>query len=64
AIEVRVYNAGDEPVEARLTPGDPLPAGAASLVGLLGDPRGNLGPSGGTVVVPLRPWEIATVRLG
>jgi alpha-mannosidase len=60
---VRVYNASPEPVDARIAVGAPLRAGRAALVGLLGNERGELSVEPGGVRLPLRAWEIATVRL-
>jgi len=62
-VTLRVYNSSASEVTARIQLGEWLPRARASRTGLLGDDRGNLEVAGGIVAVPLRPWEIATIRL-
>jgi alpha-mannosidase len=65
ALDVRVVAMTGSPVTARIAwPGRPGGAvTAAGLVDLHGQPRGDLEVADGVTTVPLRPWEIATVRL-
>jgi alpha-mannosidase len=63
AVEVRLFNAGENGVEAALAVGAPLEARTAQIVDLLGRPIRPMTASGGRVSLPLRAWEIATVRL-
>ena len=62
-VTCRIYNASDEEVIARARFGEPLRFARARLVGILGDERGAVARDGEAFVVPLRPWEIATLSL-
>jgi alpha-mannosidase len=62
-IDVRVFNASDDAVTAVLHRGAPMPQGRADLVDLLGEVLATCDADGEAVRVPLRAWEIATVRL-
>ncbi|MBI4728613.1 MAG: alpha-mannosidase [Acidobacteria bacterium] len=59
----RVWNASPEPVRALLRPGPLLAAARATLVDLAGAAIAPLDVTGGVVALPLRAWQIATVRL-
>jgi mannosylglycerate hydrolase len=62
-LECRVYNASDRAVEARLAVAAPLALREPALVDLLGRVLAPLVAEGDVLRVPLRPHEIATVRL-
>ncbi len=62
AVEVRVVNMSDQPTVAVLG-SDALPVHEATLVDGLGTVGSQLDVADGRVRVPLRPWEIAAVRL-
>jgi hypothetical protein len=62
-VEVRLFNAGENAVEAALAVGAPLEVRTAQIVDLLGRPIRPMTAPGGRVSLPLRAWEIATVRL-
>jgi len=64
SIICRVYNASDADVTARLSCDPAWLSRSAGVVGLLGQQLGTLDVSVGGVSLPLRAWEIATVRLG
>ncbi len=63
AIDVRVYNACDDAVDAQIRVGAPLRAGSAALVDLTGASLTALREVDGTLRLPLRGWQIATIRL-
>ncbi len=66
AVEVRVVNMSDQPTVAVLG-SDAVPVHEAAVVdgrGTLGTPSSELDVADGRVRVPLRPWEIAAVRVG
>ena len=66
AVEVRVVNMSDQPTVAVLG-SDAVPVHVAAVVdgrGTLGTPSSELDMADGRVRVPLRPWEIAAVRVG
>ena len=62
-IECRVYNASDEAVAATIRTGDPLAVNAPATIDLLGRELVPLTTTDGALELPLRPHEIATVRL-
>ena len=62
-IECRVYNASDDPVVARIRAGAPLAVQAPASLDLFGNETAPLAIEEGTVALPLRPREIATVRI-
>ena len=58
--ELRILNASDEPQEARVRL-QPQPADVRVVT--LGDvERERLAPKGGLLRIPVKPWEIVTVR--
>lgn len=62
SVEVRLAAMSTRPVVATIErPG--RPATAAVLVDLLGTVTGSVEVAGGVAAIPLRPWQIATVRL-
>ena len=61
--ECRVYNASGHAVDARITVAAPLLVDAPVRIDLLGADVGELSVRDGAIALPLRPWEIATVRL-
>ena len=61
--ECRVYNTTGAQTEARIRVGQPLRLGEPSILDLFGEPLAALTTEDDTIVVPLRPWEIATVRI-
>jgi alpha-mannosidase len=63
AIICRVYNASGEPSTARLRFAAPLDGRNASIVGLLGEKKEAALIDEGAVVLPMRAWEITTIRL-
>jgi alpha-mannosidase len=62
-LRLRVYNASPEPTDARIHVSDAFDTKEASVVGLLGDERQTLTMHDRFISLPLKPWEIATVRL-
>jgi alpha-mannosidase len=62
-VTCRIYNASGDGVTARLRFGEPLRFAAATLVGILGEERAGVACDDDGFVVPLRPWEIATLSL-
>jgi alpha-mannosidase len=63
-LTCRVFNASDEGVAARIHLSEMWADMPARLVGLLGDEYETLLSNDGVVTLPLRPWEIASVKLG
>ena len=63
-LACRVYNASDAAVDARIRVANTWQDKPARLVGLLGEEGGALSSVDGVISVPLRPWEIATIKLG
>ena len=61
--ECRVYNTTGAQTEARIRVGMPLRIGEPATLDLFGAPREHLTAEDGAIVVPLRPWEVATVRI-
>lgn len=61
--ECRVYNTTGAQTDARIRVGTPLRIGEPGTVDLFGQPLARLTTENGAIVVPLRPWEIATVRI-
>jgi alpha-mannosidase len=61
--ECRIYNSGAEPVTATLGTGLPLAPAAPARIDLLGGEIESLEAHDGTLEVPLKGHEIATVRL-
>ncbi|MGZ4104421.1 MAG: alpha-mannosidase [Actinomycetota bacterium] len=64
AIVCRVFNASEEAVDARITLGDAVTGADARLVGLLGDEGERVAADGRVLSLPLRAWEIASIRIG
>ena len=62
-VECRVYNPTDAAVDARLVARSPLEVRGPAKIGLLGDRVEEVPSHDGTIELPLRPHEIATVRL-
>lgn len=62
AVEVRVVNMSTQPTVAVLG-SDAVPVTAVALVDGRGGDQGGLDTADGRVRVPLRPWEIAAVRV-
>jgi len=60
----RIYNASADATEARVHVSDIGGAKTPRLVGLLGDERGSLEVRDGVISLPLKPWEIASIKLG
>jgi len=63
-LTCRVYNASDAPTDARIHVADMWRDMPARLVGLLGEEREELRSNHGVIALKLRPWEIATIKLG
>lgn len=63
-VFLRIYNAADEPVDASITVPPTWRGMDVCTVGLLGDEHEHLDAPDGTVTLPMRAWEIATVRIG
>jgi hypothetical protein len=61
--ECRVFNASPDPVEAHVSFAPPLTIEAVTKIDLLGEPVDELRFDGRAVLLTLRPWEIATIRL-
>jgi mannosylglycerate hydrolase len=61
--ECRVYNTTGAQTTARIRVGPPLRVGSPSTLDLFGNPLAALDANDGTISLPLRPWEIATVRI-
>jgi 2-O-(6-phospho-alpha-D-mannosyl)-D-glycerate hydrolase len=62
-VECRVYNPSDDAVTATLHVGAPLALRSPTLIDLFGAELAALDVRDGTIALPLRPREIATVRL-
>ncbi len=62
-LALRVVNASDEPATARIVPGVTLPSNETWVVNILGERLAPCAREGDAVVLPLRPWEIATILL-
>jgi alpha-mannosidase len=60
---IRVYNASDDPTEARIHLAHDWKEKRAQTVGLLGEERESIENTGGQLKLPLRAWEIATIKL-
>ncbi|GAB2772972.1 alpha-mannosidase [Terrabacter koreensis] len=62
AVEVRLLNSSDDPTAAEL--GSPaVPVRSASQVDGLGRPSDELDVEDGILRIPMRPWQIATVKV-
>ncbi len=61
--ECRVYNASDEPVTALIRVGAPMRIAEPATLNLFGETLGPLTVEDSSILVPLRPWEIATIRI-
>ncbi|MGH2785804.1 MAG: alpha-mannosidase [Actinomycetota bacterium] len=61
--ECRVYNTTGAQIDARVTVGAPLQIADPGKLDLFGEPTSALAVDDRTIVVPLRSWEIATVRI-
>ncbi|HEV2686024.1 MAG TPA: glycoside hydrolase family 38 C-terminal domain-containing protein, partial [Actinomycetota bacterium] len=62
-VTCRVYNASADVVDARMRLGAPFANKKPRIVGLLGDERETLDVRDGVVSLPLKPWEIASIKL-
>jgi hypothetical protein len=62
-VAMRVYNASEQAVDARIDIAPMWSRKRAVLVGLLGDERGDVEMREGVIALPMKAWEIATVRL-
>ena len=60
----RIYNASADATEARVHVSDIWREKTPRLVGLLGDERQTLEMRNGVISLPLKPWEIASIKLG
>ncbi|MGH3113243.1 MAG: glycoside hydrolase family 38 C-terminal domain-containing protein, partial [Gaiellaceae bacterium] len=63
AVDLRVYNAAADPVEAVIKIGAPLEAERAGIVDLVGNPVGDVSLKGDTISLPMRGGQIVTIRL-
>jgi len=63
-LSCRVFNASDETADARIHLAAMWADTPARLVGLLGEEGNVLSSLDGVVSLKLRPWEIATIKLG
>ena len=63
AVTCRVYNASGDTVEARIRLAEQWRDKTARVVGLLGDERQTLDVKQGVISLPLKAWEIATIKL-
>jgi alpha-mannosidase len=61
--ECRVFNATGEPVTARVHVGPPLQISNPAALDLFAKQLAPLDVEAGAIIVPLRPWEIATIRI-
>ncbi|MEX2554516.1 MAG: glycoside hydrolase family 38 C-terminal domain-containing protein [Actinomycetota bacterium] len=61
--ECRVFNAAGRPVTARLRVGRPLHVSAPATLDLFGKELASLDVEEGAIVVPMRPWEMATIGI-
>ncbi|MFN2614535.1 MAG: alpha-mannosidase [Actinomycetota bacterium] len=63
AVVARFWNASPDAVDARVLVDAPLPNARATVVGLIGDELTQAATQDGGVRLPMRPWEIVTMRL-
>ena len=63
SLTCRIYNASADPADASIRLGEPLRDKSARVVGLLGDEQRTLDVKQGVISLPLKPWEIASIKL-
>ena len=64
SVTCRVFNASDEAVDARIHVAETWADMPARLVELLGEESETLLTNDGVIALKLRPWEIASIKLG
>jgi len=62
-VTCRIYNASHDAVDASIRLGETWREKTARIVGLLGDERESLRLAAGTISLPMKPWEIVSIKL-